>query len=207
MTRKLKTLGLALVAVFAMSAVVASAASAQFQANSYPVTITAHSNTPQVFNAGASKVTCNKIAVDITQEEESSELEAVPSYSECNVQEGETKLNAHVHMNSCYYLFTSSGSVHIKCGTEGDKIEVRATFLGERQCLDISEQTPTTPTIDYENTGEGTTEDVNIVSTVNGVTAVKTGVCGSGSTSSNYEGEVTLTGEDPITLEHIGIRG
>ncbi|HEV2791648.1 MAG TPA: hypothetical protein VGV69_10155, partial [Solirubrobacterales bacterium] len=61
MTRKFKTLGLVLAAVFAMSAVMASAASAtEFTAASYPVTYsgTQEPTEPHVFTADGYETTC-----------------------------------------------------------------------------------------------------------------------------------------------------
>ena len=220
MTRNLKALGLALVAVFAMSAVAASAASAEVQFHSEAeATITAHSYTTPVFSTPThGTVECEVFNADATiGAEATNDLSATAEYlTPCTVEQGGTPLEAHVHMNECYYTFTTApgeeiepghkykGSVHIKCPAE-KQIEVKVTFLGERNCLDIGEQTPTTPYVDYTNTGEGSTRDINLISTVEGIEYTLTGPCGSGTfNDASYSQEVTLTGEDE-EKNHIGI--
>ena len=208
MTRNLKALGLALVAMFAMSAVASSAASAEvlFHSEASETTLTGTALNNQVFSVGEGEseqaVVCEKIDVDATVSgTTNTSINVAPKYTECEAE----SLTAHVYFNSCYYEFTSHGSVHVRCGTTGDKIEVRVTFLGERQCLDIPAQTPGVSTVDYTNGGEGTTRDITLNSTAAGISYTKTGLCGSGSgTDGRYSGEVTITGEDQEE-HHIGI--
>jgi len=112
MTRKFKTLGLAIVAVLAMSAVVASAAQAQFTSNSYPTTITATSPlSNDDFKTEAGSVEC---AGHFTGEatEASSTQTVNASYSECRAF---GFASATVAMNGCDYVFHSNGEVDLEC--------------------------------------------------------------------------------------------
>ena len=163
---------------------------------------------------GNSRWPLTGLAVDATLAKTATSVEVVPTYSECTVKEGETSFTAHVHMNSCHYNLTVSadegegeaaGPLDIACGEAEDKVEVRATFLGERQCLDIPPQTPGEDRVDYRTVGEGTTRSIDIAPTVESLSYTRTGVCGSGEASDGtYEGEARLTGEDGLE-EHVGI--
>jgi hypothetical protein len=84
MTRKLKTLGVALVAVFALTAVMASAASAaSFTSSSYPTTATGESAIGNdVFTTEGGAVEC-KSHFGGTLTEASSEHTVIPTYTNC----------------------------------------------------------------------------------------------------------------------------
>jgi hypothetical protein len=104
MTRKLKTLGVALFAVLAMSAVVASAApAAKLTAASYPVTYTASqaATEPHVFKADGFETTCKNAEFSGELTGASEEFELTPTYSECT----SAGLEATIHMNGCKYKY------------------------------------------------------------------------------------------------------
>ena len=219
MIRNLKTLGLALVAAFALSAVLASAASAEFTFDEAASTLTAKGVSPtQKFVITDSegeeegKSTCEEVGVGSggtglgTVE---SEITIEPVYSEdCTLSLGEATFEAEVDANGCHYLFTTEtlNAVHIICsneeGTEaeGKSIEITAKILGSyRQCIKIHAQTPTEPTIHYDNKTNSETGkmDVLMTVTVKGITYEKVGLCKGEVNESNnadYEGEVTVTG-------------
>jgi len=118
MIRNLKSLGLALVAVLAMSAVVASAAQAvpQFTASSYPVTATG-SNTKgnETFTTEAGTVQCDShFLVENTGGNHegipgaTSTVTATASYSNCTAF---GFLNATVNMEGCDYVFHATEQV------------------------------------------------------------------------------------------------
>jgi hypothetical protein len=116
MTRKLKTLGVAIVAVLALSAVVASAASAaNFTASSYPTSATASSaKGNDDFKTEAGSVEC-KAHFHVGPLSAASETVTVqPTYSEC-VAFG--FVGATVSMNGCDYVFHSNGEVDVACGS------------------------------------------------------------------------------------------
>ena len=103
MTRKIKTLGVALVAVFALTAVMASAASAaSFTASSYPTTgtgVSAIGNDVLMTEAGT--VEC-AVHFEGTLVGESSDLTVTPTYTNC-------KAFGFVSatMTGCKYTFTA----------------------------------------------------------------------------------------------------
>jgi hypothetical protein len=113
-------------------------------------------------------------------------------------------LNATIDMNGCHYLFTTEEAVgvHILCPATKD-IEVTAKILGSfRKCLTIHPQTPTSPVVHYRNGTDPATGkmDVEIESTVEGITYEKVGSCAFGTTEANdahYVGRITVTGDGP----------
>lgn len=210
--RNLKAFGLALVAAFALSAVIASAASAEFTSGSDNTTLSATSVGNQVFETGSgSKVSCPAVSVDgASLGTVASEITAEPTYSgACTVESFEAKIDT----NGCHYLFTTTATsnVHILC-PEGSAIEVTAKILGSfRQCLKIHAQTPTNALVDYSNGTSGGKMDVTIKSTVTGITYERLGLCQGSTNEANdatYTGEVTVTGKDAegnavdVTVNH-----
>lgn len=122
MIRNFKVLGLALVAVLAMSAVVASAASAQFTADSYPKTVTAVSELGNdVFKIDNASVEC-KGHFEGTASEASTTLTVTPVYSNCKAF---GFASATVVMNGCDYVFHSNGEVDLECPA-GNSIVISA---------------------------------------------------------------------------------
>jgi hypothetical protein len=108
MPRNLKTLGLALVAVLAMSAMVTSAASAsQYTGSAYPTTGTASNTTGQeTLTTPGGTVQCDS-HFEGTLSAASSTATVIPKYTNC-VAFG--FLNATVAFNGCDYLFHSGAS-------------------------------------------------------------------------------------------------
>ncbi|HYG96179.1 MAG TPA: hypothetical protein VD741_03635 [Solirubrobacterales bacterium] len=117
MIRKLKTLGIALVAVLAMSAVVASAASAtNFTASSYPTSATASSPIGNDdFKTEAGSVECAAHFNVGPLSKASETVTVVPTYTGCKAF---GFLNATVNMNGCDYVFNVNGSVNLSCGVK-----------------------------------------------------------------------------------------
>jgi hypothetical protein len=110
MTRKLKMLGMAFVAVLALTAVSASAASAaSYTASSYPTTGTGVSAIGNdTFTTEAGTVECASHFEGTLATEAKEELTVKAKYSNCKAF---GFLNATVAMGSCDYLFeTPSGS-------------------------------------------------------------------------------------------------
>jgi hypothetical protein len=215
MARNLKALGLALCAMMALGAVVASAASGQatekiFHSEIKPTTLTATAIESQVFRTAPTEaVICNTVEITSTIDTETTtQIKAIPHYGSCQAEASVGLIPAHIDTNSCYYTFTVdtevtshekySGPVHVKCTTPGDSITVTTTFLGGTQtCLHIPEQTPTVPTVDYTNEGTLDKRDVKVTPTVDGITYTKTSICGSGTfNNGTYRGQVTVKGEE-----------
>ena len=109
MIRNLKVLALAVGAVLALTAMMASAASAaQYTASSYPATATG-SNTKgsEVFTTEGGKVECDSHFVTHSLGEASSTITATATYTNC---EAFGFLEATVDMEGCRYVFHVSGS-------------------------------------------------------------------------------------------------
>jgi hypothetical protein len=214
MKRNLKVFGLAMMVAAALSAAVVSAASAHFTTGSHSTTLTTTALNNQVIKTVGTPgeniiVSCSGIAVgNETFGTENAELTVHPTYSGCTITvEPNTGLVAQTITTGCNYIFTTTPTenFHIECGaTEGEKqIEVTAFILGKfRKCLDIHEQTPTTALVDYHNGINAATGkmDIEVESTINGITYEKTGSCAFGpvleGNDAKYEGNITVTCHD-----------
>jgi hypothetical protein len=156
MSRKLKMLGLAFVAVLALAALLSSAASAaNYTASSYPTTGTAESALGNdVLTTEAGKVEC-KSHFEGTLSSASSSLTVVPKYTGCKAF---GFLEATVTMNSCDYPFTEptgssdsySANLDISCPF-GKVIEVTAGTCK----MTIGAQTGLSSVAITNNTGAG----------------------------------------------------
>ncbi|HST70742.1 MAG TPA: hypothetical protein VLI94_13935 [Solirubrobacterales bacterium] len=116
MIRKFKALGLAMVAVLALSAIGVSTAQAQFTASSYPATVTATSELGNdVITTEGGSVEC-KSQFEGTLTEASNTLTVTPTYTNCKAF-GFT--SATVNMNGCKYEWKRFGflsfGVEITC--------------------------------------------------------------------------------------------
>lgn len=215
MTRNLKALGLALVAVFAMSALVVSAAQAEevkhtFTSEVTPTVLTGkqETGTKHAFTVGtganAHTTTCEKAEFAGTQEgKEANTVTLKPTYSECSA----SGLGAAtVRTNHCAYVFQSDtvtsedAAVEVECA-EGSSIEVEVPSVGVT--LHIGAQTPAGGN-HYTNLAEhpaaGGKMAVTAKTTVSGVHYTCSGggcfLLEGGGTGSNgtYTGESWVTG-------------
>jgi hypothetical protein len=109
MIRKFKGVTLALVAVLAMSAFVASAAQAiTISSSSYPQTVTGSaSGIGEHFKTEAGSVECEKSSYDGTLGEASSTLTVKPTYTGCTAFFGFA--SATIHTEECAYVFHATG--------------------------------------------------------------------------------------------------
>jgi hypothetical protein len=170
MTR-IRIIGLAFVAVFALSAVAASAASAHtFKAEKSPVTVKAKAENAQGFKVASTVSVCKKAKFLGTGTSGAETLEVHPEYEECEVGlEGTGKAN--VETTGCNYVFhaaapsTSEGSVDIKC--EGTHvIKVNVVKLGCE--ITVGPQTGLKK-IEYVNEGALTLRKVKVNANVTGI--------------------------------------
>jgi hypothetical protein len=138
-------MGVALVAVFAMSVVAASAAQAKFDTlTTFPTTnvfLTAKALGTQEFaiQGGKAIVKCSEVSLETsagksTNSDKSTSGTAYPLYNKTeNTCEFSPFGKATVHMNGCYYTFTSEtdatgdAQVHVICPPEK---EIEITTLG-----------------------------------------------------------------------------
>lgn len=224
MIRNLKALGLALIAAFALSAVLASAASANFTTGGHNTNLTVEgvSAVQEFFltepggGKGATS-TCENVGIasgGTGLGTEQAEITIEPEYSgDCTLTiPGSSTFNAKVHTTGCHYLFTTEtlNAVHILC-EEGKQIEITAEIAGAfRQCFKIHAQTPTEPIIHYDNTTNPATGkmDVLLTADVTGITYERVGLCKGSVNEANdahYVGEVTVTGHDANTGEPVDV--
>jgi hypothetical protein len=157
MIRNIKVLGLALVAVLAMSVVaVGSASAAEFTASAYPVEGEGGQTTPHKLTIQGSAVECSTATFRGSLSAASTELDITPVYEGCKAF---GFLNMTVNTNGCTYKFTAgtgsgdnyTGGVHIVCPAGKSITVVAATCT-----VHIPPQTPTVNTIDFKNeTGSG----------------------------------------------------
>lgn len=141
MIRNLKVLGLAFAAVFAMTAVVASSATAhyEFTSPSAGTTLTGEQVGTHTFTTGGQTIQC----VTATFEGETTaavteEVTITPTYAGCTYAAGAK--TADVTMNGCTYILkgkttgTGHGEIYVECPA-GKVIEVHLTsFNGAETC-------------------------------------------------------------------------
>jgi hypothetical protein len=116
MTRKLRTVGLTLIAAFAISAIGASAAQAtQFHTKGgvYPATVTGVHLTNQVFKFHVetgknNELICKKASFSGTLGKASGALTIHPIYEECTF----SGINATVNTEKCNYIFNSGAKIN-----------------------------------------------------------------------------------------------
>jgi hypothetical protein len=221
MTRNLKALGIALIAVFAMSVVAASAAQAKFDTlTTFPtkenVFLTSKALATQEFiiQGGKAKVKCTEVELETsegksTNTDKSTSITAYPKYNKTEPScEVSPFGNGTVHMNGCYYTFTSEtdasgdAEVHIICPPE-KVIEIK----GPASCT-IKVGTQTVRGVHYTNetTSPGTNETemhIKLEPTVTGISWTSTAACAlvgikASGTDGTYTGNVTVTADEDV---------
>jgi hypothetical protein len=205
MMRNLKVLGLALVAMFALSAAAASMASADdLTAEKYPVTLTGdQDNQTDIFTTTAGTVSCKKVGYVGTIAGATTEATATPTYSECTA----LGFPGTIHMNGCTYKFkigasgSTTSTVDIVCPA-GQEITVTSIAAGTTKCvIHVPAQTGLTH-VNWTNVAgppKDVTADIEITNLKYTHTALGTGLgaCTGGSASNGkYVGKATVTGEE-----------
>ncbi len=226
MSHKLKALGLAMVAVLAMSAVVASAASAAagiFTSEKSPVTLTRSQEGTNEWSigTGARKVSCATASAQGTASNGATSLTLTPTYTGCTSTGG---LGMTVTVNGCdFVLHPTTGTA--TSGTEtmdvvcpvGKEITFDVYGNGEHipaniKCeYHIKAQTGVAAGT-YKDIGAGTTQEITETLNVTGVHTVNTvgskllcGLAAGETGTSTLAGAQVLTGENAAGTEHIGI--
>ncbi len=232
MIRNLKALGLAVVAVLALSAVAASAALAvpQFEVGTGAGNISGTKTSANVFTvAGGRTVTCEVITAKGSETTTSSTLTLTPLFSECHSVLAGVKVPATVTTNDCHILvhLTSliSAGLYLAHGDltcEGTKdIEIHVYPEGTKP----SEHSTKTPLCQYtvkpqtgiskvelKNNATGAKKDIDATLTLSNIAYTRTtGTipnCGAASSTATLSGTDTLKGEDgsgnPLDLAVIG---
>ena len=224
MNRKLKALGLALFAAFAMSAVAASGASAvthDFESSSTTGTtyLTAEALSTQQFYAktGNSEehIDCSIVNVNGSIAGTTTDSVTVePIYEGCKAFKPGTEVAARVKPNGCHYLFTGitsedvtgkeSAEAHLTCpeGVAGITIDLTIFHFA---CVTVPPQT--LHGITYKNNA-GPPEDITLEADVHGIKSVTTEstACTAGEDEGLYKGNVTVKGfQDEAHKEQVNI--
>jgi len=234
MIRNLKVLGLALMAVLALGAVAASAASAKFDSEAASTTVSGQQETEfeHKFKVEAGETECKTakfhsmsaqtntgpvsgkaVAGGFTSET----LTIEPTYSGCK---NDLLGDMTVKMNDCDYRFTAGegieagtrvkGEVKIVCHA-GGKIEVFKTS-GVNPCkITVGEQE--VKGITYHNKETGANRDVTVEAGVSGLAYTQDGIFCPGNggkaekafANGTYNGNVTVKGENTGTSTPAGI--
>lgn len=207
MTRKFKVIGLALVAVLAMSAVVASSASAtEFTAASYPVALSGSQPEGALheFEVGSGNVKCTTATFTGTGSAATTTQTITPHYTGCTA----FGLSATVTLNGCDYLFHSqasglNGTVDIVCSGSN---EIKIDTAGGLCDTHVKPQTGLGG-ITFANNGN----HIDVTAKVTTIHAVVTGkfLCPVTTstktyTDSKYTGTVTLKGDNGATKIDVG---
>jgi hypothetical protein len=171
--KRIRFIGLSLVAVFAMSAVAAASASAfeKFEAQTYPVTIEATNEHGAEKSINKFKVNSGESKCEHSNFKSGSytgpqtEVEVTPSYTSCQFTPVGLPLEtAEVKMEGCKYILsftippTNEGNVKIVC-TGTNTIVVKAASC----TVHVGPQT-LAKQVTYANVGSGSTEEVEVKS-------------------------------------------
>lgn len=216
MTRNLKALGLALAAVFAMSAIVSSSASAStafhFTGPAGVTSVKAAQVGTDVFTTDSGKVSClhATYAGSVTGPTAAS-IKVTPTYSECHIIVLFT-FSVTIHTNGCEYVFKPvtktaggvyEGTVDIECPV-GKQIVVTAPGCQ----ITVGSQTGL-KTVTFKEVGAGATTEVEVNANLTGIDYVEDntgGFCennGKTTTNGTYVGKALSTGTQSNV--HVGI--
>jgi hypothetical protein len=224
--RNFKILGLALIATLAMSAIGASAASADDLTAEVVGGIQLHGTFEPEF-AGSlvttvGNTTCKEVTYDIgTITVPTTAVTMAPTYPE-KTKSGEQNclmagFPAVVHVNGCHYLLQVTGGAStvgpatLQCPT-GNEITATATSAGTVRCtMHVPPQVLTGDPATYANKGGGTTREVTAFINAHGVIYKHTagtglGKCTGGSgANGTFVAKGTATGLNDVGTTHIGI--
>jgi hypothetical protein len=230
MIRNLKALGLTAVAVFAMSAMVASAAQAapaELKSDGSSVTLKAAWGN-DAFDAFNSNVTCANGSLDSVVAVPSSTFTVTPTYTNCKVG---GVLPATVNFTSCDYLFhlgettkehEAPATTDVKCTKAGDTIDI-TVFASEAAhkenkpiChITVAEQLGLAGgKVNVDTGATSTADDITISGTVAGIAAKQvrnSALCpvGTEESAGKYTinaNKITVTGTNPANGAETGLR-
>jgi hypothetical protein len=216
MTRKVKMLGLALVAVCAIGGVGAQgawAATDDFHAEAAPVTLTGVQEGTYVFTFEGNEVGCTTATFHGTSSvTTATETTINPTYTGCKFG----SLNMTVDTTGCHYILDdettpSTGHAHtyLDC-TSGN---IKTTMSGCTITIN-NDQTLNGVTYDNVNNNGGNTREITMTTTISGMEYSASGFgCGLAGiktgphTDGSCVGNAILTGEEAIAgnPQHIGI--
>jgi hypothetical protein len=194
MNRKMKALGLALIAAFAMSAVAAAGASAaEFTSEEYPVVVSGSTETSHDFTAGEGLVVSCTDNEFVSNEygAATSALMVDPTYENCEF----AGLPATVDFTGCSFEFYPNETADLSCPT-GKSVDI-SVFLDDEHVEEICRIT-VIPTIDTKSTG--------VLDTAVGNNGRTYGPFSVVDYTNNENGTVTVDAnvEEQINFEYIG---
>lgn len=208
MTLKLKALGLALLAATALSAIGASAASANplFHIEMEDTTLTGGQITPNVLTTDLGEMECEVVHYDGTQGPfTSTTLTLTPTFEKCKIG----GINTTVTMNGCSYVF------HLAQNTENFEAKMGIECpAGQKFVIHTPECAITIPpqgpkaAVTFTNENEAATRSLIIDLNVGGIEYVEHGAACASETEATangtFAGQATVTGEN-AAQEHRGI--
>jgi hypothetical protein len=202
--RKLKFLGL-LVIAFAMMGV-SSASAVEFHSEGSSTVLTGSQVGEDVFTTTAGTVTCEE--ANYTGEQATSTaatVEVAPTYGECT---GPSGLPATVHPNGCTYKFgaaavTTKTHLTIVCPKNKEiTVTVIEPFFNVVKCtIHVPGQTIANA-VEYHNGGSGATRDVTVTVSTSSITYSQTPGSGFGACSAVHDDNGQYTGVATVTGEH-----
>jgi hypothetical protein len=219
MTRMLKILSAAALALLAVGALsVASASAAEFHSNSEKTVTTGEQDATegnQVFVAAGSTITCKEARFEATTTTPTNtKLTFKPLLTTSGAGTGYSNCTffgvpVTVNMHSCDFVFNSNNLIDIECGAGAENyISYKATVFGASCEVRVTTQTGLSKAT-YTNIGAGTTAEVTTDVAISGIKYDAIGsLCnpaGLGQTNGTYTGKVTATGEVDGTVTHTGI--
>jgi hypothetical protein len=201
MIRNFKALGLAFVAIFALSALVASAAQAgEFMINPETAKIKASGGT-QTFKTTSGNVVCGEASGEATEFNANEVTGINIKYNNvgsttCN---GPFGTSPTIKTEGCHYKFkpgeTEAGNPDMTTGTvELSSCTAGSIVVSAPGCTIKVPNGQTFTGITYKNTTEQSPDDVDVTATVANIHYSHEGfLCGSGSAETGtYEGEITV---------------
>jgi hypothetical protein len=218
MIRNLKALGLAVVAVFAMSALVASAAQATVTTKTI---ITPEGNKPTVITAeqtaglalteitaGNRAFICSKVHFDGEIAGNTTDVKLTPTLEGCETTPVlGIKLPVTMTHNNCWYTFTGENtietgkygvSVHLECQNPGEELITHIKSGGTDVCtITIKPQTITG--LYVKNAGTKPDDVVLNWNTAKFNTTIHGTLCGGSSSETNKEFVTEIHGEATVT--------
>jgi hypothetical protein len=216
---RLKVLGVALVAVFSASALVASAAhaAAVFHSEKENTTFTSTTVTESLFEYEKGLFgKCKKVTItnelNLKGTTTTTALLVKPTYDECADEKGN---EVDVNMNGCYYVYTLTGNNDLDGATDiecplGQSITMKVTIpKGTTWCTWHIAPQKTGGVTEYANEGMGVEQSILLKHKLMGIVATKTGPgagCGAAESKvATFSGDVKLIGEKPGSSERVGI--
>jgi hypothetical protein len=200
MTSKLKTVGTALVVALASTALLASAALAQFESESQSPTLTVGSNSSQNFKLSATSeqvLTCETVAYDsaFLEGTVATSWTVEPTYANCLGFLGQS---TSFDMNGCDYVFhladnATEATTDIECPTSTG---ILLTVGG--LCTYEFDSQAGLGTVTVSTLGTSSTRVVGLAGSITGMTSTRTTkhsfICPPASSSGVYAGNTTVTG-------------